>query len=71
MAYNAYGNAIGGEVGGYAECFVEFKTKQDDKGEWRVDDILVRSNYEDAGLGRTKGLCQDLAQQASQIESLR
>lgn len=71
MAYNVYGNAIGGEVGGYAECFVEFKTKQDDKGEWRVDDILVRSNYEDAGLGRTKGLCQDLAQQASQIESLR
>ncbi|HZF69922.1 hypothetical protein [Sulfuricurvum sp.] len=71
MAYNAYGNAIGGEVGGYAECFVEFKTKQDDKGEWRVDDILVRSNYEDAGLGRTKGLCQDLAQEASQIETLR
>lgn len=71
MSYNAYGNAIGGEVGGYAECFVEFKTKQDDKGEWRVDDILVRSNYEDAGLGRTKGLCQDLAQEASRIETLR
>ena len=64
-AYNANGQAIGGEIGGYAECFVEFKTKQDSNGEWRVDDILVRSDYADAGLGRTKGLCQDLASSAS------
>lgn len=64
-AYNGYGQAIGGEVGGYAECFVEFKTKQDGNGEWRVEDILVRSDYEDAGLGRTKGLCQDLASAAA------
>lgn len=64
-AYNTYGVAVGGEVGGYAECFVEFKTKEDSNGEWRVEDILVRSNYEDAGLGRTKGLCQDLASEAS------
>ncbi|MGV3582096.1 MAG: hypothetical protein ACO1N8_07295 [Methylophilus sp.] len=64
-AYNGRGEVVGGEVGGYAECFVEFKTKQDSSGEWRVEDILVRSNYEDAGLGRTKGLCQDLASEAA------
>lgn len=64
-AYGAYGNVVGSEIGGYAECFVEFKTKQDSSGEWRVDDILVRSNYEGAGLGRQKGLCQDLASEAS------
>ncbi len=61
-AYNANGTPIGGEIGGYAECFVEFKTKQDSNGEWRVDDILVRSDYDGAGLGRTKELCQDLGE---------
>lgn len=62
---NAYGSAVGGEVGGYAECFVEFKTKQDGNGEWRVEDVLVRSTYEGAGLGRQKMLCDDLAREAS------
>lgn len=62
---NSRGIAVGGEVGGYAECFVEFKTKQDGEGAWRVDDILVRSNYQDAGLGRTRGLCEDVARAAS------
>lgn len=62
---NAYGSAVGGEIGGYAECFVEFKTKQDSSGEWRVDDILVRSTYEGAGLGRQRLICEDLAQAAS------
>ena len=64
-AYNGRGEVVGGEVGGYAECFVEFKTKQDTNGEWRVEDVLVRSDYQDAGLGRTKGLCQDLASAAA------
>lgn len=64
-ALNVYGEAIGGEPGGYAECFVEFKTKQDEKGEWKVEDVLVRSDYVDSGLGRTKSLCQDLAGEAS------
>ena len=64
-AYNGNGEVMGGEVGGYAECFVEFKTKQDNNGDWRVEDILVRSDYQDAGLGRTKGLCQDLASAAA------
>lgn len=62
---NAYGSVVGGEMGGYAECFVEFKTKQDSSGEWRVDDILVRSTYEGAGLGRQSFLCDDLAKAAS------
>lgn len=64
-AYGMQGQVVGSEIGGYAECFVEFKTKQDSSGEWRVEDILVRSDYEDAGLGRQKGLCEDLASEAS------
>ena len=63
---NGQGVVVGGEVGGYAECFVEFKTKQDGDGRWRVDDVLVRSTYQDAGLGRTRGLCEDIARAASQ-----
>lgn len=59
------GAVVGGEMGGYAECFVEFKTKQDGSGEWRVEDVLVRSNYEGDGLGRTRSLCEELAREAS------
>lgn len=51
---------IGGDVGGYAECFAEFSLKQDAQGEWRVNDILVRADYEGAGLGRASLLCQDV-----------
>jgi len=51
---------IGGEVGGYAECFAEFSLQQDAHGIWRVNDILVRSDFEGAGLGRTSLLCQDV-----------
>jgi hypothetical protein len=59
------GAVVGGEMGGYAECFVEFKTKQDGSGEWRVEDVLVRSNYEGDGLGKTRPLCEELAREAS------
>jgi hypothetical protein len=62
---NGHGVPVGGEPGGYAECFVEFRTRQDGEGRWRVDDVLVRSNYQDAGLGRTRGLCEDLARETS------
>jgi hypothetical protein len=62
---NGHGAVVGGEVGGYAECFVEFRTKQESDGAWRVEDVLVRSNYQDAGLGRTRGLCEDVARAAS------
>lgn len=56
---------VSSETGGYAECFVEFRTRQDGDGSWRVDDVLVRSSYQDAGLGRTRGLCEDLASVAA------
>lgn len=59
------GAVVGGEMGGYAECFVEFKTKLDSNGEWHVDDVLVRSNYEGDGLGKTRSLCEDLGREAS------
>jgi hypothetical protein len=64
-AFNAQGAVVGGEMGGYAECFAEFKTRQDSSGEWRVEDVLVRSNYEGDGLGRTRNLCEDVARAAS------
>jgi hypothetical protein len=56
---------VASEIGGYAACFVEFRTRQDTEGQWRVDDVLVRSTYQDAGLGRTRGLCEDLASEAA------
>lgn len=56
---------VSSEIGGYAECFVEFRTRQDREGQWRVDDVLVRSDYQDAGLGRTRALCEDLASAAA------
>lgn len=64
-AYNGMGVAVGGEVGGYAMCFVEFRTRKDSKGEWRVDDVVVRSDYEDSGLGRTRSLCDELTSKAA------
>lgn len=57
--------AVASEIGGHAECFVEFRTRQDGEGQWRVDDVLVRSTYQNAGLGRTRGLCEDLASAAA------
>ncbi len=57
--YGAQG-VVGGSAGGYAECFAEFRSRQDANGEWRVDDILVRSGYEGEGLGRTSLLCDDV-----------
>ncbi len=51
---------IGGDPGGYAECFAEFSLKQDEQGVWRVNDILVKADYEGSGLGRASLLCQDI-----------
>lgn len=61
--YGAQG-VVGSEIGGYAECFAEFQIRQDAKGEWRVDDILVRANYEGAGLGRSRLMCDDVLSRA-------
>ncbi|HZF69924.1 hypothetical protein [Sulfuricurvum sp.] len=51
---------IGGDAGGYAECFAEFSLKQDAQGVWRVDDILVRSDYEGIGSREVRLLCNDI-----------
>lgn len=61
--YGAQG-VVGSEIGGYAECFAEFRIRQDAKGEWRVDDILVRADYDGAGLGRSKLMCDDVLSRA-------
>lgn len=61
--YGAQG-VVGSEIGGYAECFAEFRIRQDAKGEWRVDDILVKADYEGAGLGRSKLMCDDVLSRA-------
>lgn len=58
-AYGAQG-VIGSDPGGYAECFAEFSFRQNDKGEWRVDDILVRGDYGgERGGSRLGGICDD------------
>lgn len=66
-AVTAYGSqgVVGGDAGGFAMCFVEFRTRRDAQGQWRVDDILVRSDYEGAGLGRTRSMCEALARHAA------
>jgi hypothetical protein len=57
--YGAQG-VIGGDPGGYAECFAEFSTRQDALGEWRVADILVRGDYEgERGSSRLGSVCDD------------
>lgn len=61
--YGAQG-VIGGEVGGYAECYAEFRVRQDAKGEWKVDDVLVRADYQGTGLGRYKLMCDDVLSRA-------
>lgn len=57
--YGAQGVA-GGDPGGYAQCFAEFSFRQNGKGEWRVDDILVRGDYGgERGGSRLGSVCDD------------
>ena len=56
--YGAQG-VIGGDPGGYAECFAEFSTRQDAQGEWRVSDIVVRGDYEGTGSREIRLVCDD------------
>ncbi len=57
--YGAQG-VVGGDPGGYAECFAEFSIRQDAHGEWRVDDILVRGDYGgERGSSRLGSVCDD------------
>ncbi|MGD9655099.1 MAG: hypothetical protein AB7U44_07875 [Sulfuricurvum sp.] len=57
--YGAQG-VIGGDAGGYAECFAEFSLKPDEQGVWRVNDIIVRSDYEGVGSREVRLLCNDV-----------
>ncbi len=56
--YGAQG-VIGGDPGGYAECFAEFSIRQDANGEWRVDDIVVRGDYGGSGSREIRLVCND------------
>ncbi|KAF1708663.1 hypothetical protein [Pseudoxanthomonas sacheonensis] len=56
--YGAYG-VIGGESGGYAECYAEFNTRQDAYGEWRVHDIVVQGDYDGTGSREIRLVCDD------------
>lgn len=56
--YGAQG-VIGGDPGGYAECTAEFRIRQDANGEWRVDDIVVRADYEGTGSREIRLVCDD------------
>lgn len=56
--YGAYG-VIGGESGGYAECYAEFHTRQDAYGEWRVHDIVVQGDYDGTGSREIRLVCDD------------
>ncbi len=56
--YGAQG-VIGGDPGGYAECFAEFSIRQDAYGEWRVDDIVVRADYDGTGSREIRLVCDD------------
>lgn len=56
--YGAQG-VIGGDAGGYAECFAEFSIRQDANGEWRVHDIVVRGDYGGSGSREIRLVCND------------
>jgi hypothetical protein len=56
--YGAQG-IIGAQAGGYAECFSEFRVRPDASGEWRVDDIVVRGDYEGTGSREIRLVCDD------------
>ena len=54
--YGAQG-VIGGDAGGYAECFSEFRIRRDTSGDWRVDDIIVRADYGGSGSREIRLVC--------------
>ena len=57
--YGAQG-VVGGDPGGYAECYAEFRIQPDAQGEWRVDDIIVRGDYQgERGSSRLRSVCED------------
>lgn len=58
--YGAQG-VIGGDPGGYAECWAEFRLKPDANRVWWVDDVRVRGDYDgQRGSSRLQSVCDDL-----------
>lgn len=58
--YGAPG-VIGGDSGGYAECWAEFRLKPDANRVWWVDDVRVRGDYDgQRGSSRLQSVCDDL-----------
>lgn len=57
--YGAQG-VVGGDPGGYAECYAEFRIQPNVQGEWRVDDIIVKGDYQgERGSTRLRSVCED------------
>lgn len=56
--YGAYG-VIGGQTGGYAECYAEFNTRRDANGEWRVHDVVVQGDYDGTGSREIRLVCDE------------
>lgn len=57
--YGAQG-VVGGDPGGYAECYAEFRIQPNAQGEWRVDDIVVKGDYQgERGSSRLRSVCED------------
>lgn len=52
---------IGGDLGGYVECWVEFWFKFDVNCVWWVDDVCVWGDYDgQCGLFCLQSVCDDL-----------
>lgn len=52
---------IGGDSGGYAECWAEFRLKPDANRVWWVEDVRVRGDYDgQRGSSRLQSVCDDL-----------
>jgi len=63
-AYGSQG-VIGADPGGYAMCFVEFRTRKDADGEWRVADISVKADYDGMAGTKWRGLCEQLVRDSA------
>lgn len=64
VAYGAQG-VVGSDPGGYAMCYVEFRTRSDASGAWRVDDVQVKADYDGMAGTKWRGLCEQLVEDAA------
>jgi hypothetical protein len=57
--YGAQG-VVGGDPGGYAECYAEFRIQPNVQGKWYVNDIIVKGDYQgERGSSRLRSVCED------------